>query len=145
MYTVLTKEIADVDKGLFRKIGRFPGDVKALPVTAQIFAVKSIRPTEVDSEVDSQNSFFITVDVYGPGEQHPDWKDEWMKPGILYEHKKQQFVELRYDYPLGLVNLTIYFLVPLESCEFYLKNDRDLYQAVTIDDLEELEHFVWVA
>ncbi len=145
MYTILANEVADVDKGLFRQIGRFNG-VKAMPLTDQIFAIKSIRAHEIDSELNCQHSLFITLDANAMHNMFLK-EEDWMEPGSLYERDKHYFVELRYDHPLGVVNLTMYFLVPIEDCQFYLRHIHTdgNWHSTTWDKLQETGNFIWVA
>ena len=144
MYTVLAKEVADVDHILFEQVGNFAHNVKAIPVTDQIFAVKGIRSNKNDTELDCQNSFFVTVDAEAVLHLHND--NQWMVPGALYERDGKRFAELRYEHPLGLINLVVYFLVPIEDCEFYSQGDcDDDYCLVTFEKLQESGRFQWAA
>jgi len=138
MYAIFAKEIADVDKSLFRQAGRFAHNVRAIPITDQVFATKSIRSNEFDSDIECQSSFFVTMDR--DSGQYP--MDQWMKPGILYQYDDQYFAELRYDYPLGILNIVVYFLVSVDECEFgYIKNDK--HTTVTFDELKSLGDLLW--
>lgn len=143
MYTVFAKEIADVDEKLFRRVGYFIGNVKALPINEdKIFAAKSISSHGSD-DVQLQNLFFVTTNI----ELMTPVK-EWMRPLWAYHRTDypddELFVELRYDYPLGLINITAFFLVHIEDCVFACK-DEDDYCESTLDQLEQTGNFKWAA
>lgn len=147
MYTILAKEIANVDQALFSRVGRVDSDyIRAVPVVDQSFSIKGVASHFTDGIGEVQNTLHLTWEV-DPG--YLEWRDA-MIPGLVYSYKDQLYVELKYKWNIGMLNLYVYFLVPVEDCEFAQIDRIDVSaetrtqldtSAVSFDEIRASEYF----
>lgn len=134
MYFVLANGIADVDLAEFEKFARFNPGTIAMPCVDLSVGIKGMRTSVMDDVEDCQNSIFVVFENLPQDSHEKAMASTPFKPGLIYRRNDQDYVELKYEHPLGIISLIVYFLVPIEECDFGYEEDGIPYK----DDLSAL-------
>lgn len=126
MYVVLTNEIADVDSSEFEKIGRFDPRVVSMPCVDLSVGVKGMRTSLLHGVEDCQNMAFVSFEPDDLVCTEDAYFNDPFKPVLLYRRGSRKYVELRYSHKIGLLSLTVFFLVLVEDCQFGYEDNPDI-------------------
>jgi hypothetical protein len=135
MYVVIGNELADVDSSKFEKIGIFSEGVIAMPYSSRGLSLKGMPSSSHDQLEDCQNTMFLTYEapLYSQDVERLLLEDPFV-PGFIYRRKDSEdgyhFVELKYEYPLGILTLQSYFLEEVKNCMFGYQEEHETHTDV---------------
>lgn len=137
MYVVLANEIADVDVAEFEKLGSFVPEVIAVPNIDISLSLKGTRATNLDKIEDCQNTLSLSFEApWDDADAEDQLFDDPFTAGVIYRRGERDFVELKYEYSLGVLKLHVYFLVNANECYFgYRDKEDEIHAGISYVDL----------
>ena len=129
-------EIAQIDNGLFNKIGQFTQNVYSWPERlSSVFATKSINADVNDGPEQRQNILYCYLDI---GDDEGEW--QFLSPLFLYEDKfGTQYIESLYKTRMEIIVMEFRFFMSAEECSLLVCQD-DQYIKHSISQLWDMDY-----